>query len=88
MSLATWVRFSQGAETFFRPLAILRGTEPVSALTLTLLYCCSLYKQSRADRVNHPVSSQIFMLHKEWMQISFQGNKFNGKMTGINNCGL
>ena len=47
-------------ETLCRALVILRGTEPVSALTRALLYCCALYNffflgfrqwQSRADRV-------------------------------------
>ena len=42
------------------PAAILRGTEPVSALTSALLYCCALYNfvflgfrqwRSCADRV-------------------------------------
>ena len=43
MSWVTWVQFQLGAEILCIPLAILRGTEPVSALTLVLLSCCSLY---------------------------------------------
>ena len=35
-SLETWVRFPHGAESFCRAAAILRGTEPVSALTRAL----------------------------------------------------
>ena len=37
VSWATWVRFPQGDKTLCCPLAILRGTEPVSALTRTLM---------------------------------------------------
>ena len=40
---AMWVQFQQGTETFIDPKAILRGTEPVIALTNMLLYCCELY---------------------------------------------
>ena len=36
---ATWFRFPQGAETLCLPLAVLRGTVPVSALTREVLYC-------------------------------------------------
>ena len=43
VSQATWVWFSKGAEPPCCPLAILRATWPVSALTLALLYCCALY---------------------------------------------
>ena len=62
VSRATWVRFPQGDpgdETPCSPLAILRGTEPISTLTRALLYCCALcdfvflgFRQwrSRADR--------------------------------------
>ena len=39
-SLATWVWFLQGTETF---LAILCGTEPVTALTHVPLYCCAFH---------------------------------------------
>ena len=35
-SLETWVRLPHGAESFCRAAAILRGTEPVSALTRAL----------------------------------------------------
>ena len=35
-SLVTWVRFAHGAESFCSAGAILRGTEPVSALTRAL----------------------------------------------------
>ena len=35
-SLETWVRLQNGAESFCRAAAILRGTEPVSALTRAL----------------------------------------------------
>ena len=40
-SWATWVQFQHGAETLCLPLAILCGTEPVSALTclLFILLC-------------------------------------------------
>ena len=44
-SRAALVRFPLGAENFCRPLAILRGTEPLSALTVghvRFLYCCAL----------------------------------------------
>ena len=34
--LETWVRVLHGAESFCRVAAILRGTEPVSALTRAL----------------------------------------------------
>ena len=37
-SMATWILFQMSAET-----PILHGTEPVSALTHTLLYCCALW---------------------------------------------
>ena len=40
VSQATWIQFQQGAETLcspMSPLAILRGTEPVSALTRCVL---------------------------------------------------
>ena len=42
LSWETWVRFQQSAETLCNPSAILCSTEPVSALTLEILYCCSL----------------------------------------------
>ena len=35
-SLEIWVRFSKGTESFCHEVAILRGTEPVSALTRAL----------------------------------------------------
>ena len=80
VSQATWNGFSQGAETPCRPLAILRGTEPVSALTRALLYCCVLYKKkilgfcqwrSRADRVvNHPTSTVLENLNSGPCQLS------------------
>ena len=35
-SLETWVRFPHGADSFCSAVAILRGTEPVSALTRVL----------------------------------------------------
>ena len=44
--LETLVRFPHGADSFCRAAAILRGTEPVSALTpwhARFLYCCTLY---------------------------------------------
>ena len=41
----------QGAETFCSPWAILRGSEPVSALTRALLNCCTLYFFSFLDVV-------------------------------------
>ena len=45
-SQAAWVRFPLGAETLCSASAILRGNEPVSALTRALLYCCALYNFS------------------------------------------
>ena len=43
VSRETWVLFQKGSECPCSPLAILSGTEPVSALTSTLLNCCTLY---------------------------------------------
>ena len=43
VSRGAWVQILQGTETFCLPSAILRGTEPVSALARALLYCCALY---------------------------------------------
>ena len=43
LSLPACNEFSQGAETPCLQLAILCGTEPVSALTHVLLYCWTLY---------------------------------------------
>ena len=60
MSWAPWVLFLMSAESHFSASAILRGSEPVSALTQSFLYCCSLYnlfflgfrqRLSRSDRV-------------------------------------
>ena len=59
-SRATWIWFMMSAETLCSASAILRGTEPVSALTRALVYCCTLQNflllgfcqwRSRADRV-------------------------------------
>ena len=36
-------KFQQGAEIFCSTSAIWRGTEPISALTRSLSYCCTLY---------------------------------------------
>ena len=41
MSLETWVRFLCVVNC--RLSALLRGTEPASAVTLALLDCCALY---------------------------------------------
>ena len=60
MSWVRWVRIQQGAENICCLLAILRGTEPVSALTHALVYLFALNDflflefcqlLSRADRV-------------------------------------
>ena len=59
-SLATLVRFPLGAETLCRSSAILRGTEPVSALTRALLYCCALYNFSFLDFVSVDLSLTRF----------------------------
>ena len=40
LSPATWIWFPQ--VFYLQPQAFLHGTEPVSVLTLALLYCCSL----------------------------------------------
>ena len=44
----------QGAKPFYHPLVILPGTEPVSALTTALIYCCALrlYNLSFLDFVS------------------------------------
>ena len=42
MSEVIWVQFQLCVETLSSPLLILCGTEPVSALTRVLLYCCAL----------------------------------------------
>ena len=71
VSLAILVRFPQGPHHFCHPSAILCGTEPVSALTLVLLYCCTLYNfflgfrqwRSCADRIltlNMHILSPLF----------------------------
>ena len=62
MSWATWVWFQHSAETLCSPSTILRGTEPVSALTHALLYCCSLSLSL----------SQAFLGFSQWPSFDFQ----------------
>ena len=50
--LKLWDGFQQGAETLCHPLAILRGLEPVSALTRARLYRCALYDFSLLNFVS------------------------------------
>ena len=48
--------FQQGAEILYILLAILRVTEPVSALTRALLYCCTLYNFSFSNFVSGKIA--------------------------------
>ena len=76
--LATWVLFLMSDETLCSALAILRGTEPVSALALwqaRFLYFCTLYNffilgfhqwQSSSDRVVNLIRTVRLALARFW----------------------
>ena len=75
-SRATWIWFMMSAETLCSASAILRGTEPVSALTRALVYCCTLQNflllgfcqwRSRADRVvNLSMTIRLQLFWRTW----------------------
>ena len=69
------VRFPLSAETFCRPLAILRGTEPVSALTRAfLLLMCSwilsfLISRWQSFISEHDYPTSTVLEHRQWPEV-------------------
>ena len=62
LSRAAWVQFQQGVETLCSPEDTLCGTEPVSALTRSLLHCCTLY-----------IFSSFFLGFSQWQPHADRG---------------